>query len=71
MTMATASTEDIRMTRCALDHGGNHTLHRLSRGYVQCAGCGGIHTDESVLSATPGVQGQGGVRRVDASEIRA
>ena len=47
--------------RCGANHSGNHTLHRLTRGSWQCAGCGAMYTDAQVAAPGAGVIGSGGV----------
>jgi hypothetical protein len=47
--------------RCGLSHSGNHSLHIITRGFWQCAGCGETYTAKQVENPTDGIIGSGGV----------
>lgn len=56
-----ATRTETTTSRCGLSHGGNHSLHMITRGFFQCAGCGETYTAKQVENPTDGIIGTGGV----------
>lgn len=56
-----ATQAETTTARCGMSHGGNHSLHIITRGFFQCAGCGETYTAKQVANPTAGIIGSGGV----------